>query len=99
MRALGVDRVLGVIMPEADGATCERFMKRLQEKISSSGFNVSESQRELRQTISQGGAVYPIHGDSSEKLMMAADNALLKAKAEGRDKYLLYSPEFGSLES
>lgn len=82
-----------VIMPEADGATCERFMRRLQEKISSSGFSVSESQQELHQTISQGGAVFPIHGDSSENLMKAADSALLKAKGAGRNKHLLYGPE------
>jgi two-component system cell cycle response regulator len=79
-----------VIMPEADRATCERFMQRLQEKISSSQFAVKEIEGDAHRTISQGGAVYPEHGDSYARLLEAADAALLRAKETGRNKYLLY---------
>jgi diguanylate cyclase (GGDEF)-like protein len=82
-----------VIMPEADVATCRRFMERLQAKIVNSRFTVGDDQTEIRCTISQGGAVFPEHATDYEKLMHAADTALLKAKEAGRSTYLIYDPE------
>ena len=82
-----------VIMPEADGATCERFMNRLQLKISSSKFGIDASEGDLRCTISQGGAVFPDSASGEKELMHAADMALLQAKESGRNAYLLYDRE------
>ena len=87
-----------VIMPEADQATCKRFMHRLQLKISTSKFHINELDKDLNCTISLGGAIYPDHADSSEKLIFSADMALLKAKEEGRNKYLLYGERETILE-
>ena len=79
-----------VIMPEADQATCKRFMNRLQMKISSSKFRINELDEDLNCTISLGGAIFPDHANDAEKLIFAADMALLKAKEAGRNKFLLY---------
>lgn len=37
-------------------------------------------------TLSLGVSAYPKHGDTMEGLLLAADNALYQAKAEGRDR-------------
>ncbi|MEW6049828.1 MAG: GGDEF domain-containing protein [Candidatus Zixiibacteriota bacterium] len=80
-----------VIMPEADGATCERFMQRLQIKIAGSRFIVPEADLEMNFTISQGGATFPDHASDTEKLIFMADMALLRAKDMGRNACVLYS--------
>jgi diguanylate cyclase (GGDEF)-like protein len=82
-----------VIMPEADGATCERFMERLKQKISSSKFNIAEADQELHCTISQGAALFPDHASTETELMHVADMALLRAKESGRNTYFLYDTE------
>ena len=44
-------------------------------------------------TISFGIASFPDHGDDSEDLLRAADQALYAAKNMGRDRSVIYSPE------
>jgi len=39
-------------------------------------------------TISMGVAAYPVHGRTLEELLRVADNALYKAKQEGRDRVI-----------
>lgn len=78
-----------VIMPEADAVTCRRFMQRLQGRILEAKFQLSESQPEVNCTISQGGAVFPQHGKDPESLFRAADLALLRAKDQGRNQFLI----------
>jgi len=82
-----------VIMPEADGETCERFMQRLQGKIAGSRFTLPELGLELSFTISQGGATFPDHAQDADRLLYAADMALLKAKEMGRNTSRLYGVE------
>jgi diguanylate cyclase (GGDEF)-like protein len=78
-----------VIMPEADATTCRRFMERLQGRIFEAKFHLSDAQPEVTCTISQGGAVFPLHGKDPESLFRAADLALLKAKEQGRNQFLI----------
>ncbi|MDD3731452.1 MAG: diguanylate cyclase, partial [candidate division Zixibacteria bacterium] len=67
-------------------------------KISASKFKINEFKEELSCTISLGGAIFPDHADDAEKLIFAADMALLKAKDSGRNKFLLYNdPEHALL--
>ncbi|HUV30218.1 MAG TPA: GGDEF domain-containing protein [Acidobacteriota bacterium] len=81
-----------VVMPEADSATCARFMNRLQQKIAMSKFCADIVDTDLACTISLGGAVFPDHAADSNSLIFAADMALLKAKEAGRNHYRLYEP-------
>lgn len=43
-------------------------------------------------TLSGGIAVFPIHGENAEDLIRAADNALYRAKHEGKDRISVGSP-------
>ncbi|MHB8730564.1 MAG: diguanylate cyclase [bacterium] len=43
-------------------------------------------------TFSVGVATYPTHGDNRERLIAAADQALYRAKAEGRDRVVIAEP-------
>ncbi len=81
-----------IVMPEADDITCTKFMKRLKNEVASSSFEIPGIENSLSCTISLGGAVFPDHADSSNKLIHSADMALLKAKDTGRNKFLLYNP-------
>jgi len=83
-----------IIMPEADEITCTKFMKRLKDEVALSSFDIAGVENSLKCTISLGGAVFPDHADSSNKLIYTADMALLKAKDSGRNKFLIYNPSF-----
>ena len=50
-------------------------------------------------TVSAGIATYPVHGDNSEDLIRAADEALYRAKKAGRDCIFVYEPLQSSLTS
>lgn len=78
-----------IVMPEADRATCTRFMRRFQRKIACSSFHINQLNRDLTCTISQGGAVYPDNAENTEQLIYAADMSLLGAKEAGRNQFLL----------
>jgi len=75
-----------VIMPESDRSMCARFMQRLKQKIAGARFRLDQLDKEVTCTVSLGGAVFPDHADTSEKLIYAADMALLKAKESGRNR-------------
>lgn len=79
-----------VIMPEADVATCRRFMERLQSKMPEAKFPLPEIHPEINCTISQGGAIFPFHGEDPNSLFRAADLALLRAKGQGRNQFLIH---------
>ncbi len=78
-----------IIMPESDRATCARFMRRFQRKVGGAKFRISQHDEGLSCTISQGGAIFPDHAETSEQVVYAADMALLEAKNSGRDGFQL----------
>lgn len=80
-----------VIMPEADSGMCVKFMQRLQAKIAESVFAFEERSQKGCCTISLGAAIFPADAQTAKDLVHAADMALLKAKARGRDRFLLSS--------
>ena len=80
-----------VIMPEADHATCRLLMERLQDTIGKAKFAVENVADPLTCTISQGAAIFPEHTDNQTDLIFHADMALLKAKADGRNHFLIHS--------
>lgn len=49
----------------------------------------------IQSTISIGVAVYPNHGESMEALIQGADQALYRAKTQGRNRVVLFDPAWG----
>jgi diguanylate cyclase (GGDEF)-like protein len=82
-----------VVMPEADGAICSRFMERLRGSIAQMRIKTEGMSNDLGCTISLGGAVFPDQGKDPDSLIYAADMALLKAKESGRNRSVLFEAE------
>jgi diguanylate cyclase (GGDEF)-like protein/PAS domain S-box-containing protein len=74
-----------LLLPNASlEIACERA-DRLRKSIRE--ISVSSNGRPIgRVTISFGVAAFPQHGDTPDKVLKAADEALLRAKSEGRDR-------------
>ena len=64
----------------------ERLVQGFQEPLVVDG-------RELMMGLSLGGSLFPAHGRDPEGLLRAADAALFHAKAQGRSRVRLFSPE------
>ena len=64
----------------------DRILSEIQMPFITGGNNVSIN-------MSIGIALYPTHGKSVNELLDQADNALYAAKAEGKNRYVLYSDE------
>ena len=77
-----------VIMPEAPLDIVHERAEILRDKV--------RRQLTLKQdpiTISVGVAVYPDHGLTTEAVLGAADQALYRAKNEGRDRVVVWQPD------
>lgn len=74
-----------LLLPDAPMESAVERAERLGElirdlSVSCDGMNIG------RVTMSFGVATYPAHGDTPEKVLKAADEALQRAKNEGRDR-------------
>ena len=80
-----------LVLPETDKHSAfilaEELLTRIRDKLSAPG-------REI--TASAGVASYPEHGKRAGEVLGAADEAMRAAKALGRDRSVLYSPEVTS---
>lgn len=75
-----------VVLPETAGAGAEAFAERLRELIESQAFVASRG-RAIRLTTSIGVSSFPDFGvESVEDLLTKADQALYRAKSEGRNR-------------
>jgi diguanylate cyclase (GGDEF)-like protein len=80
-----------VVYGRAQGAgeierAAERLVEGFQEPLVVDG-------RELLMGLSLGASVFPAHGRDPESLLRAADAALFHAKAQGRSRVRMFSPE------
>lgn len=71
-----------LILTDSDETSAESFMLRLHARISEE--EIGQSPRPL--TVSIGGAVGPWPGSTAESLFVAADQAMLSAKRQGRNR-------------
>jgi diguanylate cyclase (GGDEF)-like protein len=70
----------------ADGA---EVVERLRRAVEETAFPHREIQPGARLTVSAGVAEFPGDGDNDEAVVLAADSALYRAKAAGRNRVLL----------
>ncbi|MBZ0157082.1 MAG: GGDEF domain-containing protein, partial [Alphaproteobacteria bacterium] len=74
-----------VLLPETGLESARQRAEQLRERIK--GMRIPYQGRMLDPvTLSLGIAVYPKDGKSAVELLRAADSALYRAKAEGRDR-------------
>ena len=75
-----------VVMPETDMAVASVVAERLRRRIASETFSVSDGQKAVSLTISIGIAALSGPNDSQQALFKRADQALYRAKREGRNR-------------
>ena len=83
-----------VILPETDQHEAYVVAERLRTRISQAFADQAEPL-----TMSFGVASYPAHATTDDGLLRAADDALYAAKALGRDRCVLHSPEIAGILS
>lgn len=75
-----------VILPECDRAGGVVRAERLRAQIEDFPFQDGDAQPAGRVTVSIGVAAYPADAITKQELIQAADQALLRAKREGRNR-------------
>jgi diguanylate cyclase (GGDEF)-like protein/PAS domain S-box-containing protein len=80
-----------LIVADADAEGTHKCVESIREAVKHlSIYNRGQTLGTI--TVSAGIATYPAHGDNSEDLVRAADEALYRAKKAGRDCIFLYDP-------
>jgi two-component system cell cycle response regulator len=77
-----------VVMPDTDMSFAFTVAERLRKSVEMTMFNVSRAPGKLPVTISIGIAASQGSGDTAEKLLHRADQALYKAKRDGRNRVI-----------
>ncbi|MCX7746106.1 MAG: GGDEF domain-containing protein [Clostridia bacterium] len=80
-----------VVLPSTDLETAETIAERIRQTVASMPVPPLEDLQIHSITCSLGVATYPVHSDNKESLVKAADIALYKAKASGRNRVIIYS--------
>lgn len=75
-----------LILPETDLAGGRATAEKIRKEVAEAPFVGEMAPEPLHVTISLGVACYPESGKDKEALFEAADRALLKAKAEGKNR-------------
>jgi diguanylate cyclase (GGDEF)-like protein len=81
-----------VVMTSANREQALSYANILRETIAATGTKIPGLDNPLRVTISGGVATFPGDGETTTDLLNAADQALYKAKSEGRNKILPANP-------
>ncbi len=82
-----------VVMPEIDLAVATAVAERLRQAVAGRPFTIRESGEALRMTVSIGAAAAAGPGDTRDQLLKRADDALYRAKAEGRNRVAANPPD------
>jgi len=75
-----------IVMPETDMAVAAMVAERLRRRIATEPFSIHQGSKSLPVTLSIGIAALRGHDDSSAALMKRADQALYRAKRDGRNR-------------
>ncbi|HSM71505.1 MAG TPA: GGDEF domain-containing protein, partial [Anaerolineales bacterium] len=81
-----------LIMPEATLESTQQRAEHLRQEVK--GLQAEYKGQVVGGiTLSLGVAIYPEHGSTQETLLRAADDALYRAKHEGRNRVVIAQPE------
>lgn len=83
---------LAVLLPETDERGALVVADKLRKKVEEAAFYRGD----VRLTISIGAGSCPAHATTGLELVRKADQALYRAKALGRNKLEIWSPELGA---
>lgn len=75
-----------IVMPETDMAVATMVAERLRRRIASEPFSVQQGNQNLDVTISIGLATLAEPGDNAATILKRADQALYRAKRDGRNR-------------
>ena len=75
-----------IVMPETDMAVATMVAERLRRRIASEPFSIQQGARNLEVTISIGIAALGAPGDNAAAILKRADQALYRAKRDGRNR-------------
>src|SRR6478752_4605090 len=75
-----------IVMPETDMAVATVVAERLRRRIASEPFAIQQGARHLEVTISIGIAALSSGGDNAASILKRADQALYRAKRDGRNR-------------
>ena len=75
-----------IVMPETDMAVATMVAERLRRRIASEPFGIQQGARHLEVTISIGIAALSEADDSAGTILKRADQALFRAKRDGRNR-------------
>ncbi len=75
-----------IVMPETDMAVATIVAERLRRRIAAEPFAIQQGTRAIETTISIGIATLDTAGDSVAKIIKRADQALYRAKRDGRNR-------------
>jgi two-component system cell cycle response regulator len=78
-----------VVMPDTDMDFASTVAERLRKSVETNPFVISRAPGKLNVTISIGIAASLNNGDTAEALLHRADQALYRAKREGRNRVIL----------
>ncbi len=79
-----------ILLAETEADAVHLVCERVREMVSELPVSSLVPGKEDPQTVSVGAAVFPEHGDSIEKLIEHADQALYSAKQTGRNRFVIY---------
>ena len=87
-----------LILPYADPDDAIILAERILAAIRAHSFTVNKTTLDLKLTISLGLATYPDHAASMTELFERADQALYKAKEQGKDCWTIFQPSDDGLK-
>ncbi|MHB9052802.1 MAG: diguanylate cyclase [Thermoleophilia bacterium] len=81
-----------VLLTETDPSDTETVIERIRQTIASTSFT-GKGDAEVPLTVSCGFACYPADADTAADLIRSADDALLTAKRQGRNRIQRYAED------
>ncbi len=75
-----------IVMPETDMAVATMVAERLRRRIATEPFAIQQGAKQLEVTLSIGIAALSGEGDTAATILKRADQALYRAKREGRNR-------------